>query len=355
MNDNSKPLIDMNLKRFETRNSTNASLIFISTVCFLFIAIGCSDPVESTEELFGDWYKQSSYEGVARSGSVSFVIDGKAYVGTGFDGDKWLKDFYQYDAEKNNWYKKSDFPGVARSAAVAFSLNGKGYVGTGFDGTNYLRDFYEYDPTSDTWKQIADFTGSARFQATAFAVNDLGYVGTGYDGNYLKDIHAYDPLTNTWIQKASYSGDKLINAFAFSIDGKAYVGGGMNNGVLNQELWEYDPLSDLWQEKNDLQDDDSDNDEEDDGYTIARVLASSFVVSGKGYVCLGTRSSLDTQIWEYNPSIDNWELKTAFEGSPREAAVGFAIGDKGYIATGRSSSYRFDDLWQFDPSAEDID
>jgi hypothetical protein len=35
---------------------------------------------------------------------------GKAYVGTGYDGDKWLKDFYQYDAEKNNWYKKRNFP-----------------------------------------------------------------------------------------------------------------------------------------------------------------------------------------------------------------------------------------------------
>ena len=326
----------------------------ISAVLLLSLH-GCSDPVETADELIGEWYKKSSYEGVARSGAVGFVIDGKAYVGTGYDGDKWLKDFYQYDADKNNWYKKADFPGAARSAAVAFALNGKGYVGTGYDGTNYLKDFYEYDPSANTWTQIADFPGTARFQATAFALDNLGYVGTGYDGNYLKDTFAYDPANNTWIQKASYSGDKLINAFSFSIDGRAYVGGGMNNGVLNQQLWEYDPLSDVWIEKNNLQDDDSDDDEEDDGYAIARVLASSFVINGKGYVCLGTRSSLDGEIWAYNPSTDTWEEKTTFEGSLREAAAGFTIGDKGYITTGRNATYRFDDLWQFDPVAEDVD
>jgi N-acetylneuraminic acid mutarotase len=337
------------------KNNRVRHSVLIFTVTFLLAASGCSDPVDTSEELLGEWYKQSSYEGVARSAAVGFVIDGKAYIGTGYDGDKWLKDFYQYDAEKNNWYKKADFPGVARSGAVAFAINGRGYVGTGFDGTNYLKDFFEYDPSSDTWTQITDFPGTARFQATSFALENLGYVGTGYDGNYLKDIYAYDPQNNAWNQKASYSGDKLINAFSFSIDGKAYVGGGMNNGVLNNELWEYDPISDLWREKNDLLADDNDDDEEDEDYTIARVLASHFVINGKGYVCLGTRSSLDGQVWEYNPSTDTWEEKTAFEGSLREAAVGFTIGDRGYVATGRNSSYRFDDLWQFDPTAEDVD
>lgn len=315
----------------------------------------CSDSSDTTTDLLGEWYKKSSYEGVTRSGAVGFVIDGKAYVGTGYNGDKWLTDFYQYDADKNNWYKKADFPGVARSSAVAFTINGKGYVGTGYDGKNYLKDFYEYDPSSDTWTQIADFTGSARFQATAFSIDNYGYVGTGYDGNYLKDFYAYDPTTNTWLQKASSSGDKLINAFSFVIDGKAYLGGGTNNSILNTELWEYDPLNDSWTEKNDLLDDDNDNDENDEGYAIARSLGVTFVIAGKGYVLLGTRSTLDATVWEYNPSLDQWDQKTSFEGSVREGAVGFAIGSYGYVCTGRNSTSRYDDLWQFDPNAEDVD
>jgi N-acetylneuraminic acid mutarotase len=347
----------MAVKRFNFFSKARkiSTILSFSVVSFV-AATSCSDSADDDDDTFlGEWYKKSSYEGVARSGSVGFVIDGKAYVGTGYDGDEWLKDFYQYDADKNNWYKKADFPGAARSAAVAFAINGKGYVGTGYDGTNYLKDFYEYDPSSDTWTQIADFTGTARFQATAFSIENLGYVGTGYDGNYLKDIYAYDPQTNSWLQKASYSGDKLINAFSFSIDGRGYVGGGTNNGVLNQEFWEYDPLNDLWQEKNDLQDDDNDEDESDEDYTIARSMAVTFVMNGKGYVCVGTRSGLDSEVWEYNPSLDAWEEKNAFEGAGREAAVGFTVGDRGYITTGRSSTYRYDDLWQFDPAAEDVD
>ena len=344
--------IDMNVRCFESVLH-QLSILFLSGV--LFVLAGCTDSAEVTDDLLGEWYKKSSYEGVARSGAVGFVIDGKAYVGAGFDGTSWRKDFYQYDPDKNNWFKIAEFPGVGRSAAVAFAIDGRGYVGTGYDGTDYLKDFYEYDPVSDTWTEIAPFAGSARFEAAAFAIDHRGYVVTGFDGNYLKDMYAYDPQTNTWTQKSSHGGDKLINAFSFAIDGKGYLGGGMNNGVLNQEFWEYDPIDDLWVQKNDLREDDSDDDDNDAEYTIARTLAAAFVIDGKGYVCLGTRSTLSDEVWEYNPSLDIWEKKTSFEGSAREASVGFSIGDRGYITTGRQSSFRYDDLWQFDPLAEDVD
>ena len=41
-------------------------------------------------------------------------------------------------------------------------------------------------------------------------------------------------------------------------------------------------------------------------------------------------------------------------GPVREAAVGFAIGDKGYIGTGRTPDDPFlslKDFWEYDPSA----
>ena len=328
-------------------------LRFVGLAAAVMMLSRCSDTTTEDSSTLGDWVKQSSYEGVARSGAVGFVIDGIAYVGTGFTGDKWLKDFYRYDASKNNWYRIADLPGPARSAAVAFTIEGKGYVGTGYDGTSYLKDFYAYDPTANKWDTIPELEGSARFEAAAFSIDGKGYVLTGFDGNYLKDMYAYDPIANAWTQKSSYSGDKLINAFAFAIDGYGYIGGGLNNGILNQEFWSYDPLDDLWTEKNDLQDDDNDDDENDSGYTVARSLGGSFVINGKGYVCLGTRSSLNAEVWEYNPSTDTWEELTSFEGAMREATVGFAIGDKGYITTGRQSTYRYDDLWQFDPTAEE--
>jgi len=345
----------MNRKRVEFKKVLKSGAIALVTMRICMSLMGCGGSGSNSTTYLGDWYKKSSYEGVARSGAVSFVIDGKAYVGTGYDGDKWLKDFYMYDPDKNNWFKRAEFPGVARNSAVAFTINGKGYVGTGSDGTNNLKDFYEYDPVADAWTPIPDFPGTARFEATAFSIGNLGYVVSGFDGNYLKDMYAYDQTQGSWSQKASYSGDKLINAFAFSIDGLGYVGGGLNNGVLNQQFWAYDPINDIWNEKNDLQDDAVDTDPNDSGYTIARQQGVTFVINGKGYVLLGARASLDAGVWEYNPSTDNWTQKTSFEGSVREAAVGFSLGNYGYVTTGRSSTYRFDDLWQFDPNAVDVD
>ena len=70
---------------------------------------------------------------------------------------------------------------VARTQAVAFSVNGKGYVGTGFNigsgGT--LDDFEEYDPILDSWTSIASFPGGPRTLAVGIAIGSKGYVGTG--------------------------------------------------------------------------------------------------------------------------------------------------------------------------------
>jgi photosystem II stability/assembly factor-like uncharacterized protein len=78
----------------------------------------------------------------------------------------------------------------------------------------------------------------------------------------------------------------------------------------------------------------------------------AFTLNGKAYVAMGEKGSIVGDIWEYDPGTDTWEEKTGFEGSARMEAVAFAIGNKGYVTTGRSSSYRFDDIWEFDPLLE---
>jgi len=69
-------------------------------------------------------------------------------------------------------------------------------------------------------------------------------------------------------------------------------------------------------------------------------------------LCGGTFSSITGTVWEYNIGTDRWTQKSTFEGTVRDAAVGFGVGSKGYITTGRNgSTLRFDDLWEFDPTA----
>ncbi len=327
--------------------------VIVFLVAILVVG-GCSDDSDEDEELIGNWIKLSDFEGVARAEAVSFIIGGKVYVGTGYDGKNRLNDFWEYNPGLNNWTRKADFPGVPRNGAVGFGTDTKGYIGTGYDGVEKLKDFYEYDPSTNSWDTIPDFGGSARYGAVAFAIDNKGYVGTGYDGNALKDLWEYDPSTNQWTQKISLNGAKRRDAVAFVIAGKGYVCTGINNGVYEYDFWEFDPTIDRWNEKRPIANL-SDDDYDDDYSGIMGINKVAFSVNGKGYVATGGEGTAGTIVWEYNPTSDLWEQKTSLEAAGRLEAVGFSIGDLGYIATGRNGSYYFDDLWGFYPNSEQVD
>lgn len=316
---------------------------------------GCEkDDDSDTEELVGNWFQRSDFEGVPRSAAVGFSIGNKAYVGLGYDGKDRVTDFWEYDADVNNWVRIADFPGAARTGAVAFTIGSKGYVGTGYDGVNRLKDFYEYDPSSNTWTQVADFGGTARYGAVAFSISTKGYVCSGDDGNYQKDLWEYDRTANQWTQKTSLGGAKRRNAVAFVIDSKAYVCTGVNNGVYEDDLWVYDPATSQWTGKRAIAN--VSGDEYDDDYSaIVGTNKVAFTVSGKGYVATGGNGTTGTSVWEYDPSTDLWTNRTGIEASARMEAVGFALGTRGYITTGRSGSYYFDDMWGFEPGAAQVD
>jgi len=314
--------------------------LLISTL--LMSCVDNDDDESAVED--GNWIKRSSFEGVARSGAVAFVVGDKAYVGLGYDGDDYLTDFWSYDPEKNFWQEVASFPGVGRSGAVAFAAAGKGYVGTGYDGDDELKDFWSYNPDTDSWEQVEDYGGSARIHAVAFSSNDKGYVGTGFDGNYLKDIWEYSPESNTWGQVVSVKGEKRYEAVAFEADGNIYLGTGTNNGIYQTDFWAFDGSNIDWVQMEDL--------ETDDDYTVIRQSAVAFSLGEFGYITTGTSGSNLSTTWEYDPVLDTWDEKTAFEGSARQGAVAFTVNDRAFVALGSSSSSRFDDVWEFKPLEE---
>jgi N-acetylneuraminic acid mutarotase len=301
------------------------------------------------EDLIGNWIEQSEFEGVARSDAAFFVIGNVGYIGTGYDGDERLSDFWAYDSENNSWTALADFPGEPRNAAVGFSASGKGYIGTGYNGDTRLKDFWEYNPVANSWIQKADFAGSERYGAVAFSINDIGYVGTGYDGNYLKDFWAYYPLTDTWEQRTSYGGSKRKDAVGFVISGKGYICTGINNGAYEKDFYVYDPSNDSWNAKRKIAN--VSDDSYDDNYTIVRSNAVSLVINNKAYIASGTIGNLKNDVWEYDPAADLWKQKTNFEGTTRTDAVSFSTDNgRAFLTTGRSVSAEFDDIWEFKPN-----
>ena len=161
-----------------------------SFLLFATLLVSQSCDEEEDEEYTGDWFASVDYEGQRRAGAITFTIGNNAFVGLGYDGSDYFKDFYSYNADNGYWEDVAAFPGTPRESAVAFAIGNKGYVGLGYnrdEDKEELADFWEYNSVTNEWKQLNNFP-SARYGAVAFAINGYGYVGTGNDGDYYLRI-----------------------------------------------------------------------------------------------------------------------------------------------------------------------
>ena len=123
-----------------------------------------------------------------------------------------------------------------------------------------------------------------------------------------------------------------------------------NNGSYVTDFWMFDPSTESWTEKAQIAD--KTDESFDDDYNIKRINAVALVIDDKVYLSTGESGSLRSDTWEYNPITDRWNEKTAFEGSSRSGAVGFSYNNRGFILTGRSASYYFDDMYELMPNDE---
>jgi len=81
-----------------------------------------------------------------------------------------------------------------------------------------------------------------------------------------------------------------------------------------------------------------------------RNRAVGFSIGNKGYIGTGGYGNYKKDFWEYDPITNLWAQKANFAGTARVHAVGFSIGKKGYIGTGSTTNefYEYDqstNLW----------
>lgn len=292
-----------------------------------------------------------------------------------------------------------------RNGAVAFALNGKGYVGLGYTGSNYLKDFWEFDPngtpnaedypslpedikakfgslTTGSWKKIADYPGDSCRYAVAFVLTKKdgttkAYVGTGedYDNNYLKDFYCFDG--EKWADAPSIGANRAqASAFTYKAnDGIEYgyvVGGTDGTGVYFFQR--FNPETNAWEDLREIRD--KSRDTYDDYYNIMMWGGTAFVLPDndwsakygtKAYYVTGMTGGVSKNCWEYDLENDYWIKKTDFEGAARKFAVSFILpqpnprsGKTQYIpyittgstndmaVTGQGGSF-FIDTWLFNP------
>lgn len=87
----------------------------------------------------------------------------------------------------------------------------------------------------------------------------------------------------------------------------------------------------------------------------AREGAVGFSIGNKGYIGTGGDGiNYSKEFWEWDQTTNAWTQKANFEGNAREGALGFSIGNKGYIGIGLGSNsgtlYSLNDFWEYNPN-----
>ncbi len=241
------------------------------------------------------WTQRAQFGGTARQDAVAFSLGGKGYVGTGYDGD-YRNDFWEYDPAANKWTEVEALPttsgSVGRQYATAFVVNNKAYVGLGFDG-NFRQDFYEYTPNAEggTWNQVTSFIGGKRQGASAFVVNGKAYVGfgRGNTGVVHQDLYEFNPGgSDVWVEKADLDGHARYSAVAVSLNDKGYIIGGISTASI-KDVWEYDPVADTWTQKTAFE-------------GSKRSYAIGFTLNGVIYYGTGQEGVYLDDFWGFDPS-----------------------------------------------------
>lgn len=90
------------------------------------------------------WIQKANFPGTPRAGATGWGIFPTGFIATGEDINfDYTKDVWEYNYFSNSWVQRADLPASGRKNAIAFVLNGIAYLGTGFNGT-FLDDFYAY-------------------------------------------------------------------------------------------------------------------------------------------------------------------------------------------------------------------
>ncbi len=243
---------------------------------------------------------------------------------------------------QNYWIQCDSVKGPPKSVASAFVLNGEGYVVAGLEATGFGRKMYSYNVMQNDWddeQSIGGLNGGglSRGSASSFSIFEKGYIclGQGDNTNFLNDVWEYDPLLDVWSQKADYLGSARRGAVAFVIDNTAYVGTGEDATGLRKDFFKYDPLTNVWGSIADFG-------------GSARRHAVGFAMGNQGYVGTGDDGILRNDFWQYQVFQNVWVQKANMPGAARSGATGWGIFPSGCIATGEDINWNYcNDVWEY--------
>lgn len=151
------------------------------------------------------WKRMPNFPGTSRSELRSVkvgnnvIIFGGASMGSS-GGTAYPADCWEFNLSTETWKQIKNFPAhINAYHSFAFELNGKAYIGGGFNNNLISSSIYEYDPIAETFtKKDNIIDNSMRVLASAASINGKGYIIFGksnFDNHLppLKGIFRFDP------------------------------------------------------------------------------------------------------------------------------------------------------------------
>lgn len=274
------------------------------------------------------------------------------YTYTNARGDSLLNDFWEYDPIADKWTQKADIPGtkMGRAYGVGFAMDGKGYVGLGYDNGKIEKSLNSITetligPYVDSIKhtEIAPGPPPVYKIDTVFVQSKLREIDTIFTDSldYLQDFWQYDPGSNTWTQKANFPGQGRAFASSMVLTDKALVGLGLGDSVpstLYDDFYAYDPSTNLWVRTPDFP-------------ASKRSGAASFSNEFLGYIVGGNDGLPRKDFYEYNDISKTWDRLPDLPDSARSLAVYGSVGDLGFVGAGAGLLESYDNFftWPMDP------
>ncbi len=168
----------------------------------------------------------------------------------------------EYDYNTNTWISRTPIPGILANRRIANATvmkNGNVLLTGGQSTTDssYPSTHYIYNPTTFVWTTVANSMPGRTFHSVGnFEDGRVLIVGGQNQSGFLKDVWEYDPNTNLFTQKEDFPSEyyglagpvhKLDNNYMVLVGGySSSVSGG------TKSVWTYNPNQDTWAETTDV-------------------------------------------------------------------------------------------------------
>lgn len=234
------------------------------------------------------------------------------------------------------------YPGVSAFEAGSFSIGNKGYL------VNQMGHLWEYEPAANTWKRKKElpFPPPPRPDGwfnlsypTAFSIGSKGYVTLGHIEFHYPDgieqgpftaLWEYDPGTDTWSEKQSFQGIPRIQPAVICSDRSALVGLGFpeKNGAgvseLHSDFSLYDQTANKWTAV--------DVGEAGIVFAAGVYMQNSYFLIGTQKKGTGLPSDYVNRVFQFNPASGQWKILSTIAYTRNIFSYGTVFQNKAYLA-----------------------